>query len=124
MLLLEISGFLSSALSLFMLTGIGMLTPKAAGGAWLPVPPRAASPFKLLSSTNWVALLWEQLSAPPLLGLGVNIQDKIFGSLLAVSNLLLKLCACLLAFCCSITAFSKCFVNLLLNTAVGHSTRL
>lgn len=123
-LLLEISRFLSSALALFMVAGVGMLTPKAAGGTWLPDPPHAVSPFNLLSSTNWTALLWEQLSAPPLLALGVNIHSKIFGSLLAVSNLLLKLCACLLSCCCSIAAFSKCFVDLLLNTAAGRSTRL
>lgn len=82
-LLLEISRFPSSALALFAVTGYGMLTPKAAGRAWLRVPLHAASRFNPLSSTNWTALLWEQLSAPPLLGLGVNIQDKIFGSLLS-----------------------------------------
>lgn len=69
-LLLEISRFLSSALALFMVTGIGTLTPKAAGGTRLRVPLHAASQFNLLSSTNWTALLWEQLSAPHLLGLG------------------------------------------------------
>lgn len=75
-------------MALLMVAGTGMLTPKVAGGMWLHVPLHAASPFNLLSSSNWTALLWEQLSVPLLLGLGVNIQDKIFGSLLAVSNLL------------------------------------
>lgn len=56
-LLLEISRFPSSALALFMVTDTGMLTPKAAGGTWLRDPLRAASPFNLLSSTDWATLL-------------------------------------------------------------------
>lgn len=40
-----------------------------------------------------------------------------------MADLLLKLCACLLTCCCSITAFSECFVAHLLSTAVGYGAR-
>lgn len=95
-----------------------LVSPKPAGWTCLHVPLHAASQFNLLSSTNWTALLWKQFSAPPLLGLGVNIPDKIFGS-----QSVIFFWSSVLA-CFSITAFPKCFVSLLVMAAVGHSSRL
>lgn len=95
-----------------------LVSPKPAGWTWLHVPLHAASQFNLLSSTNWTALLWKQFSAPPLLGLGVNIPDKIFGS-----QSVIFFWSSVLA-CFSITAFPKCFVSLLVMAAAGHSSRL
>lgn len=97
---------------------LSLVSPKAAGWTWLHVPLHAASQFNLLSSTNWTALLWKQFSAPPLLGLGVNIPDKIFGS-----QSVIFFWSSVLA-CFSITAFPKCFVSLLVMAAAGHSSRL
>lgn len=95
-----------------------LVSPETAVWALLHVPLHAASQFNLLSSTKWTPLLWKQFSAPPLLGLGVNIPDKIFRS-----QSVIFFWSSVLA-CFSITAFPKCFVSLLVTAAAGHSSRL